>query len=109
MRLPLLFLGLLLYKVVSIFMVGFIFKVDFILNVVLIFSSSFNFRVVLILEVLFFLRLSLPTKKPSMDKKMFGQVLLLSTLTTYPKSLKIFELKFVLKRILSYFCNDTFG
>ena len=33
---------------------------------------------------------TLPTYKPSMDKKKFGQVLLLSTLPTYPKSLDIF-------------------
>ena len=52
---------------------------------------------------------TLPTYKPSMDKKKFGQVLLLSTLPTYPKSLDIFELKFVLKRIFSYFCKDTIG
>ena len=34
-----------------------------------------------------------------MDKNRFGQVLLLSTLPTYPKSLDIFELKFVLTYI----------
>ena len=52
----------------------------------------------------------LPTYKPSMDRKKFGQVLLLSTLPTYPKSLEIFELEFVLKRVFSYFCNkDTIG
>ena len=39
--------------------------------------------------------------------KKFGQVLLLSTLPTYPKSLDIFEFRFVLKRIFSYFCKDT--
>ena len=32
-----------------------------------------------------------------MDKNKFGQVLLLSTLPSYPKSLNIFKLKFVLK------------
>ena len=40
---------------------------------------------------------------PSMDKNRFGQVLLLCTLPTYPKRLDISELKFHLKRILSYF------
>ena len=37
------------------------------------------------------------------------KVLLLSTLPSYPKSFDIFELKFVLKRIFSYFCKDTIG
>ena len=39
-----------------------------------------------------------------MDKDRFGQVLLLSTLPTYPKSLNIFLLKFVLKRT---FCQTS--
>ena len=38
-----------------------------------------------------------------MDKNKFGQVLLLSTLPTYQKSLDIFDLKYVLKRTFSYF------
>ena len=33
--------------------------------------------------------LTLPTWHPSMDKNKFGQVLLLSTLPTYPKSLNV--------------------
>ena len=41
--------------------------------------------------------------------KKFGQVLVLSTLPTYSKSLDIFKLKFVLKRIFSSFCKDTMG
>ena len=52
---------------------------------------------------------TLPTYKPSMDKKKFGHVLLLSTLPTYPKSLDIFVSNFVLKHIYSYFCLDTTG
>ena len=53
-------------------------------------------------------KLGLPYLPKSLvwTKKKFGQVLLLST---YPKSLEIFELKFVLKRIFSYFCKDTIG
>ena len=42
---------------------------------------------------------TLPTEKASMEKKVF----LLSTLPTYPRSLDIFELKFVPKSLFSYF------
>ena len=46
---------------------------------------------------------TLPPLYPSLDKNKFGQVLLMSTLPTYSKSLDIFELKYELKHTFTYF------